>query len=101
MQLKLIRVNYKSNLFVIGKKAFWKNLFSNKVILDDYFFVDFVWNAQHGYVEQIYLNSPNVIKAESTIEIQKENILWQNTPNNDLAIMYYNMLANISKQQEL
>lgn len=101
MQIKLVRIKYNNNLYVIGKKKFWKNLFRRTLTLDEFFFVDFVWNKQTGMVEQIFLNSPSVIKAGDSITIERNNVLWENPANSDLEDMYIGVKTNIDIQNEL
>lgn len=102
MNIQLVRVEFQKNLFIIGKAPFWKNLLNRKMIhLEDFFFVDFIWNKNTGAIEQIYLNSPSVIKSLPNIEISRNKVIFSTAPDFHLEEMYMNMLDNIRQQREL
>ena len=100
--LRLVRIKYANQqLYVIGKYSFWKNLFSrHNLILTECFLVDFSWNREGGFVEQIFINALTLIKSHDTMSINKFNILFETTPDAELTTVYEDMRFKLEDTKE-
>ena len=89
----LVRINYQSNLFVVGRKPFFSNIFRKNLVLKDFCFVDYLWDQNKRFVNSVLLSHPDIIKCSGDyIEIEKQNILFQLKPDIDIVDMYLNAI---------
>lgn len=97
---KLVLVKTNTKLSFIGKKNFFKNLFSwNTLILDDAYFIDFFYTDNR--LNKIYLTSFEVMRCINSCRINKQRIIFQCEPNYELEELYEGIKNEFDHTPEL
>lgn len=98
--MTLVMVRTTNNLHIIGKKKFFKNLFSSKreIVISNPYFVDFVYN-QNAVVERVYLNTMKLLYAKPQCTLNTRHILFSVKPDDELIEMYENLTSTIKQNK--
>jgi len=96
---KLVMIRTTNNLHVIGYKNVFKNLLNRKrVLLEDPYFVDFIWNGQ-GQVEKVYMNTMRLIYAKNSCSLNARHVLFEVEPDAELVEIYNSMLEAVKQSK--
>lgn len=96
---KLVMVRTTNNLHIMGRKGFFKNLFKSKaLILDEPYFIDFVWGSDHR-IERVYMNTMKLLYAKNYCALNTRHILFQVKPDDELIGIYNSMSETVKKSK--